>query len=77
MRPIYPFAASVAGWTTAVVLTIVGTIKPSLAGVMHMWQVMALAVAVTSSISLIAARAQAELTEDLSDPPSPPSPIRS
>lgn len=76
MRSTYRFAAAVAGWTAALVLTIVGTVKPAVADVAHMWQVMALAIAVTSSISLIATRAQEELTEDLAPPAPPPRPLR-
>lgn len=57
----------VAAWTASVMLTVLASTKSQLAGAALLWAGLSMAVAITSSVSLMVARAQHELLEDLRD----------
>lgn len=63
MRLCEQLCVAACGWTTAVVLTVVGTLRPNLGQTLMLWILLSLAVAVTVTVSLIVSRAEHEVLE--------------
>lgn len=52
-------------WSAALVLTVVGTLRPALAERLVLWIVLAVGVAVTATLAAVINRAQWEVVEDM------------